>query len=93
MKPGKKYNSRDNGVYNILVWHGEGRFDGHAIAAGDFLRDELLVSHPRATVPITVENTGREDLMIIKFFGPDINPNVPKIPHYGSWEGARKGGG
>ena len=93
VKPGKKYNSRDNGVYNILVWHGEGRFDGHAIAAGDFLRDELIVSHPRATVPITVENTGREDLMIIKFFGPDINPNVPKIPHYGSWEGARKGGG
>ena len=31
--------------------------------------------------------------MIIKFFGPDINPNVPKISHYGSWEGARKGGG
>ena len=28
-----------------------------------------------------VENTGREDLMVIKFFGPDINLDVPTIPY------------
>ena len=83
--PGGKYTSIDKGVYNILVWHGSGRFGGTEIAAGDFAKDELLVSHSRATAPLTVENTGREDLVVIKFFGPDINRDVPMIPRYGDW--------
>jgi hypothetical protein len=80
VKPGQKFRSVDNGVYNILVWRGKGRFDGHAIEAGNFGYDELLVSHARATTPIWVENTGSEDLIVIKFFGPDINLDVPMIP-------------
>ena len=87
VKPGGSYTSVDKGVYNILVWRGSGRFDGHEVAAGSFGKDELLVSHARATAPLEVENTGREDLMIIKFFGPDINTDVPMIPRYGNWPG------
>jgi hypothetical protein len=90
VKPGAKFTGKDNGVYNILVWRGSGLFDGHDIAAGDFKRDELLVSHARATKPCTVENTGREELVIIKFFGPDINRDVPMIPRYGNWPGSGK---
>jgi hypothetical protein len=86
VKPGQRFTSVDRGVYNVLVWRGRGRFDGHDIAAGDFRRDELLVSHARATVPVTVENTGKEDLQLIKFFGPDVNPDVPMIPRYGDWK-------
>ncbi len=85
VKPGGTYTSVDKGVYNILVWKGSGRIGGHDVKAGDFGRDELLVSHARATAPLTVENTGRDDLLIIKFFGPDINKDVPMIPRYGSW--------
>jgi hypothetical protein len=29
-----------------------------------------------------VENTGSEDLIIFKFFGPDINLDVPMLPKY-----------
>ena len=83
VKPGQRFTSVDKGVYNILVWRGRGRYDGHEIEAGSFGRDELLVSHAKATVPIVVENTGTEDLMIFKFFGPDINLDVPMIPRYG----------
>jgi hypothetical protein len=82
VKPGQRFTSVDNGVYNILVWRGRGRYDGHEIEAGNFGFDELLVSHAKATVPIVVENTGTEDLMIFKFFGPDINLDVPLIPQY-----------
>jgi hypothetical protein len=85
VKPGQKYRSLDKGVYNILVWRGSGRYDGLEIEAGDFEKDELLVSHAKATLPLWVENTGREDLVIIKFFGPDINLDVPMIPRYGTW--------
>ena len=82
VKPGQQFTSVDKGVYNILVWRGQGRFDGVEIEAGNFGFDELLVSHARATEPIVVENTGTEDLEIFKFFGPDINLDVPYIPKY-----------
>ncbi|MDH7485706.1 MAG: hypothetical protein QHJ81_05455 [Anaerolineae bacterium] len=82
VRPGQKFTSVDRGVYNILVWRGRGRFDGHEIEAGNFGFDELLVSHARATVPIVIENTGTEELEIFKFFGPDINLDVPYIPKY-----------
>ncbi|MBC7333504.1 MAG: hypothetical protein H5T85_03440 [Actinobacteria bacterium] len=79
VKPGSTFISMDNGVYNILVWKGKGKFDGHYIEAGNFECDELLVSYERAIKPIKIENTGKEELQIIKFFGPDINPDVPMI--------------
>ena len=82
VKPGQRFASLDQGVYNILVWGGRGRYDGHEIEAGSFGWDELLVSHAKATVPLVVENTGSDDLMIFKFFGPDINLDVPMIPPY-----------
>ena len=82
VRPGRRFTSLDRGVYNILVWRGKGQYDGFEIEAGNFGKDELLVSQARATVPIVVENTGSEDLMIIKFFGPDINLDVPMIEHY-----------
>jgi len=37
---------------------------------------------PKPTVPLWIENTGAEDLVIIKFFGPDVNLDVPMIPQY-----------
>ena len=81
VKPGQKFKSVDNGVYNILVWRGRGLYDGHEIEVGNFQKDELLVSHAKATTPIWVENTGlTQDLHIIKFFGPDVNLDVPMIP-------------
>jgi hypothetical protein len=82
VKPGKVFTSLDKGVYSVLIWRGEGRYDGHSVKAGDFDQEELLVSHARAVTPMKIENTGREDLVIIKFFGPDINLDVPMIPPY-----------
>ncbi len=81
--PGGRYTSRDNGIYNILAWHGEGRYAGVEVAGQTPDRDELLVCHRRAVQPLDVENTGTEDLVIYKFFGPDINPEVPMLPKYG----------
>jgi hypothetical protein len=84
VKPGQRFTSVDKGVYNILVWRGRGRYDGHEIESGNFGWDELLVSHAKATQPLVVENTGSEDLMIFKFFGPDVNLDVPMIGQYAS---------
>ncbi len=82
VRPGQKFTSRDRGVYNILVWRGTGIFGGQEVAGGDPNLDELLITHDRAIAPLEIQNTGREDLIIIKFFGPDIHPDVPMLPRF-----------
>ncbi len=82
VKPGAEYQTVDNGVYNILVWNGKGMFGETEIEAGNFGFDELLVTHQRAVKPIKIKNTGQQDLVLFKFFGPDINKDVPVIKKY-----------
>ncbi|MFQ6133418.1 MAG: hypothetical protein ACE5R4_15355 [Armatimonadota bacterium] len=82
IEPGKSFTSQDNGVYSVLVWRGKGTFDGLPIESGIGPQSEFVVSRAKATQPVTIENTGAEDLMLIKFFGPDINLEVPMIPKY-----------
>ncbi len=77
--PGRSYMTRDRGAYNLLIWSGSGRYGGAEVQGGDPARDELLVTHDRAVRGVEVRNTGREDLLVIKFFGPDINTDVPMI--------------
>lgn len=82
VKPGHTFQSIDKGVYSLLVWKGSGTFDGLPVRSGDFQLDELVVTHDRAIQPIPITNDGKETLEILKFFGPDINPDCPRIPPY-----------
>jgi hypothetical protein len=77
--PGCSYSTTDAGVHNVLVWSGTGTYGGHSVQGGDPTLDELLVTHDRAVAGVEVRNTGREDLLAIKFFGPDVEPDVPMI--------------
>ncbi len=82
VEPGNSFTFTEKGVFSVLTWRGKGIFDGHEIEGGNFDYDELVVAHDRAIKPITVKNTGKVDLKIIKFFGPDINKDAPKIKKY-----------
>lgn len=82
IKPGQNFTFTEKGIFSILVWRGEGTFDGHRVEGGNFECDELVIAHDRAVKPITVENRGKDDLKIIKFFGPDINTDAPKLKKY-----------
>jgi hypothetical protein len=82
VKPGQSFQSVERGVYNILVWRGKGWYDGYQVEGLHFGEDELLISHDAAVRPLLVKNTGATDLIIFKFFGPDINLNVPMLPKY-----------
>ena len=79
---GCSFESTDKGVYNLLIWQGEGFFTDKFIKSGDFNLDELLVCHFKATEPLTIKNTGNKPLIIIKLFGPDINLDIPYIKKY-----------
>ncbi|MDX6307621.1 MAG: hypothetical protein QOI06_667 [Nocardioidaceae bacterium] len=77
VSPGMRVVTTELGVYNLLVWAGSGRYAGHDVRGGDAHFDELLISHSAAVTPLVVENTGADDLVIFKFFGPDVNPDAP----------------
>jgi hypothetical protein len=79
VRPGASYTCIDGGVYSVLVWSGSATFGGVPVEGGRPGRDEVLVAHDRATRGVEIRNTGSVDLLAIKFFGPDINPDVPMI--------------
>jgi hypothetical protein len=79
LEPGCSLTSRDDGVYTILVWRGSGTLGGLEVRGGEPGLDEVIVTHDRATRGLEVRNTGAEELMLIKFFGPDVNRDVPTI--------------
>lgn len=85
--PGSSFESKAAGVHGFFLWRGKGLVDGFEMegqrVTRKSARDELLVTHDKAIEGITIENTGNEDMVIYKFFGPDINvDNVPYIPKY-----------
>jgi hypothetical protein len=82
---GKKITIKDTGAYGTIVLQGHGRLNNIDIESptmiryGDLTRDEFFVPYPTATSGVTVENTGCEPLVILKFFGPDCNPDMPDV--------------
>lgn len=83
VKPDQTCKSRENGVYNILVWKGEGTFDGNKIKANEFCYDEIIVTYQKAVTDIEIRNTSKtSELVLFKFFGPDINQDVPFLKPY-----------
>jgi hypothetical protein len=82
VRAGQACLSRERGVYSIFVLEGAGLYGGVEVQAGVPGHDELLVTHGRAIRDLLVQNTGDRDLVVVKFFGPDIYPDVPFIPPY-----------
>ena len=83
IRPEESFKSVDKGVYNIFVWKGKGKIDGHEVEARNFGIDEVLVTHAKAVNGFIIENTGSTDLVLFKFFGPEINMDIPYIKNYG----------
>lgn len=83
VNPGGSLSFRERGSFSFFVWGGKGLFSDVAVeAGGDHSRDEFFVVHEKAVETITIENTGKKNLVLFKFFGPDVNPDAPKIPTY-----------
>ncbi|MHB8279882.1 MAG: hypothetical protein ACYDIA_19850 [Candidatus Humimicrobiaceae bacterium] len=83
--PHKTFISKERGAYSVLVWKGKGKFDGIDIEAQNFNYDELFLTYERAVKPHVIENNSNEILQIFKFFGPDINKDIPLLPVFKSF--------
>ena len=77
--PGGRHRLREPGVYSAFTWSGRGELAGHEVIGGEPGRDELVVTHEAATRVHDTVNTGRGDLVLYFFFGPDLHPDAPTI--------------
>ena len=81
---GAKVNIKDTGAYGIITIQGHGKINDmdfespNMIRFGDITKDEFFVPYPAAIKGVNIENTGCEPLVMLKFFGPDCNPDMPQ---------------
>ncbi len=49
------------------------------IRFGEETEDEVFITHDAATRGVTIENTGAESLVGLRYFGPDAHTNLPNV--------------
>jgi hypothetical protein len=85
VQPGTKITIKDNGAYGMIAVQGSGTINQHKLQTpamiryGELTEDEYFVSYPAARAGVTYDNTGTEPLVVLRYFGPNTNPNAPKI--------------
>jgi hypothetical protein len=86
VNPGGKVTIKDNGATSVIVVQGEGKANKlnlncpKLIRFHDLTEDEFFVTESAATAGVTYENTSStEPLVMLRYFGPDTNPNAPEI--------------
>ena len=81
--PGAKVTIKDSGAYGLIIIQGHGKMNDVAVESPtlirfrDLTRDEFFVPYSTATRGVFIENEGNEPLVMLKFFGPDCNPDMP----------------
>jgi hypothetical protein len=74
---------KDTGAYGMVVVQGHGLVNDLKVESptmirfGDITRDEFFVPYNTANKGVKIINEGNEPLVILKFFGPDCNPDMP----------------
>ena len=89
VRPGGSVTIKDNGASSITVVQGCGKINEMVldcpklIRFHDLTQDEVFVSESTATSGYTVANTSAtEDLVLLRYFGPEVNANAPAIGSY-----------
>ncbi|MGE3805365.1 MAG: hypothetical protein AB7K24_11890 [Gemmataceae bacterium] len=88
VQPGVKVTVRDNGAYGLIAvqgsgWIGKQRLQTPAmIRFGELTEDEVFVTHEAARQGVVFDNTGSEPLVVLRYFGPDTNPQAPNVGDY-----------
>jgi hypothetical protein len=76
---------RDPGASGWLTVQGSGRIGSLKLQTpvlirhGETTDDEVFISYEAATRGIEVENTGTEQLVGLRYFGPDVFDHVPSV--------------
>ncbi len=90
VNPGAKCTVKDNGANSVICVQGEGRINKARLSSPkmigffDLTEDEVFVTESAAKAGVTYENTsGTEPLVILRYFGPEVNPDAPVLKYVG----------
>lgn len=85
VEPGGKCTLKEPGASGWITVQGSGRIGKlrlqtpAMIRFGEETEDEVFITHEAASNGVTVENTGDEPLVSLRYFGPDTHENLPKM--------------
>jgi hypothetical protein len=88
LQPGAKCTVKDGGAYGLITVQGSGLIGKVVLDSpvmirfGAMTEDEVFVTAKKAASGVTFENTGKEPLVTLRYFGPGAQPNAPKN---GAW--------
>jgi len=86
VEPGVRCEVRDNGAFGMITVQGEGTMNGLRLSSpaqirfGELTNDEVFCTAQAATGGVVYENTSdKEPLVMLRYFGPEVNPRAPEI--------------
>jgi hypothetical protein len=85
IEPGCRATLKDPAASGWITVQGRGRLGKlplqtpAMIRFGEETEDEVFITHEAATAGVTVENTGSEPLVSLRYFGPDVHKKLPKV--------------
>ncbi len=87
--PGTKCTVKDNGAYGLIVTQGKGKMNQLDLDCPKLIRfvemtqDEVFCTETAAKAGVVFENTSpTEPLVVLRYFGPDVNPDAPEVGAY-----------
>jgi len=89
VKPGGSVTITDNGASSIIVTQGCGTLNGMTLDCPKLIRfheltqDEVFITERAARAGLKFVNTSTtEDLVVLRYFGPEVNPEAPSVGDY-----------
>ncbi|MFQ5796324.1 MAG: hypothetical protein ACE5JP_14910 [Candidatus Bipolaricaulia bacterium] len=88
VQPGAEVTVKDNGASGAMLVQGRGQLGVHEVETptlvryGELTQDEYFITVETAWQGFTVKNTGHEPLVMLRYFGPGVSPEMPKIGVY-----------
>ena len=85
LEPGASCTLQDPGASGWITVQGRGRMGALDIQTPAMIRfgerttDEVFISYEAARAGVKIENTGSEPLVGLRYFGPAVHANLPKI--------------
>jgi hypothetical protein len=87
--PGVKCTIQDKGAYGLITVQGKGKMNQLKLDCPKLIRfhelteDEVFCTEAAASAGVVFENTSDvEPLVVLRYFGPDVNPDAPEIGSY-----------
>ena len=84
--PGVRCTIRDKGAYGLITVQGRGTMNGLTSSSPNSIRfyemtdDEIFCTEDAAKTGVIFENTSEtEPLVLLRYFGPEVNPDAPEI--------------